>query len=66
MPVTQSRTHTYEYGNVTIVVHRPALEENERIKREATRKTALAGYGKALARSGRGEPHVPKNGRSCS
>lgn len=56
--MTNDRTHTYEYGNITIVVHRPDLDDKERLKREATLKTALAAYGKALARSGRGEPYV--------
>lgn len=55
--MTQDRTHTYEYGNITIVVHRPGLDDNERRKREAVLQTAIACYGKAIVRNGRGEAH---------
>lgn len=41
-------THTYEMGNATIVVHRPALEEKEREKREWQICHALANYGAAV------------------
>lgn len=40
------RTNTYEHGNVSIVVHRPHLDEKERQKREETLRRALAAYGK--------------------
>lgn len=40
------RTNTYEYGTFSVVVHRPALDEKELQKREATLLRALAAYGK--------------------
>lgn len=45
--MAQSQVNTYEYGHVLIVVHRPALDENERQKRETALKRAVAAYGKA-------------------
>ena len=41
------RTSTYEYGNVSIVVHRPVLSEEEEAKRKRRIATALELYGKA-------------------
>lgn len=43
----QSKTTTYKYGCAEIVVHRPALDDTERQKREAALKRALACFGKA-------------------
>ena len=41
------RISTYTYGNVEIVVHRPAIDDKERMKREETLRRAVAAYGKA-------------------
>lgn len=43
----QSKTTTYKYGCAEIVVHRPVLDDQERQKREAAVKRALACFGKA-------------------
>lgn len=40
------RTNTYEYGLVEIVVHRPALDDKERQKREDALRRAVAAFGK--------------------
>lgn len=40
------RTNTYEYGCVSIVVHRPELDDKERQKREAALLRAVTAYGK--------------------
>ena len=42
------KTHTYEYGCVQIVVHRPDLDAKERKKREESLKRALTMYGKEM------------------
>lgn len=44
------RTNTYEYGHISIVVHRPALSDNERQKREAALRRAVVEYGKVMVR----------------
>ena len=44
---------TYDYGNVTIVVHRPALDAKEQEHRETALRQAVAQYGKALAKGGK-------------
>ena len=44
----QSTTNTYQLGNVEIVVHRPALDDKERLKREETLRRAVTAYGKAI------------------
>lgn len=49
------RTSTYEYGNVSIVVHRPVLSEEEESKRKRRIVTTLELYGKASYRSKRKE-----------
>lgn len=49
------RTSTYEYGNVSIVVHRPVLSEEEEAKRKRRIATALELYGKASYRNQRKE-----------
>ena len=48
----QYHTNTYRYGNATVVVHRPVLDEKERRRRETAIKTALAAFGKAAIRAG--------------
>ena len=50
----QPRTNTYEYGLVEIVVHRPALDDKERQKREEALRRAVTAYGKALTRENKG------------
>jgi len=42
--------NTYAYGCIEIVVHRPALDEAERRKREATIQRAVMAYGKGTIR----------------
>jgi hypothetical protein len=37
------RTITLQYGNATIIVHRPVLTESERLKREEQARTVLGG-----------------------
>jgi hypothetical protein len=37
------RTTTLQYGNVTIIIHRPELTESERVKRERQVQGALSG-----------------------
>ncbi len=37
------RTTTLQYGNVTIIVHRPELTEKERAKREQQVQDAMGG-----------------------
>ena len=49
------RTSTYEYCNVSIVVHRPVLSEEEEAKRKRRIATALELYGKASYRNQRKE-----------
>ena len=44
------RTNTYQYGNVEIVVHRPALEDKERRKREEALRRAVMVFGKETIR----------------
>lgn len=46
------RTNTYDYGHISIVVHRPALDEKERQKREAALRRAIEAYGKATVQKG--------------
>lgn len=46
----QSNTTTYKYGCAEIVVHRPALDDTERWKREETLRRALNRFGKAMVR----------------
>ena len=41
------QVNTYTYGNVEIVVHRPVIDDKERIKREETLRRAVAAFGKA-------------------
>ena len=55
--MNQPRTHTYQYGLVEIVVHRPGLDEKERHKREDTLRRAVAAFGKEMHKS-----EVTKNG----
>lgn len=43
----QSKINTYQLGLVEIVVHRPALDDKERLKREETLRRAVTAYGKA-------------------
>ena len=51
------RTNTYTYGLAEIVVHRPALDDKERRKREDTLRRALTAYGKEMHKR-----EVTKNG----
>ena len=44
------RTKTIRAGNATIVIHRPILKEEERIKRENQVIDALRGFGKGLVK----------------
>ena len=44
--MNQPRTHTYKYGLVEIVVHRPSLDEKERHKREDALRRAISAFGK--------------------
>lgn len=53
----QGTITTYRYGNAEIVVHRPALSEQERVKREATLRRALIAYGKETVRAQGGCQH---------
>ena len=46
--MNQPRTHTYQYGLCEIVVHRPALDDKERHKREDTLRRAVAAFGKEM------------------
>ena len=39
----EDRTTTLQHGNVTIIVHRPVLTEQERAKREQQVQDALGG-----------------------
>lgn len=43
-PSTGERTKTLTHGSITIVLHRPALAESERHRREESIKTALAPF----------------------
>lgn len=43
-----SKTNTYRYGTIEIVVHRPTLDEKERKKREASLERAMTAYGKEM------------------
>lgn len=47
----EARTNTYTYGLCEIVVHRPALDDKERHKREDTLRRAVAAFGKELHKS---------------
>lgn len=51
-------TNTYQYGNVEIVVRRPALDSKERQKREDSLRRAVTAYGKETMRKA-----VSKNGK---
>lgn len=52
MPQDQAyTTHTYQHGNIEIVVYRPILEDDERKKREKNLERALMEYGKAMVRN---------------
>lgn len=42
----EGTAHTYIYGLVEIVVHRPTLSDQERKKQEAALERAVATYGK--------------------
>ena len=44
----QSKISTYQFGPVEVVVHRPILDEKERLKREETLRRAVTAYGKAI------------------
>ena len=44
------RTKIIRAGNATIVIHRPILTEEERIKRENQVIDALRGFGKGLVK----------------
>ena len=46
------RKNTYRRENVEIVVHRPEIDDKERLKREETIRRALATFGKAAKRQG--------------
>ena len=46
----QYTTNTYEYGNISIVVHRPTLDEGKRMKQEAVLQRAISAYGKEMTR----------------
>lgn len=54
----QPRTNTYQYGLVEIVVHRPALDDKERHKREEALRRAVMAFGKESMRKA-----VSENGR---
>ena len=41
------RTKTITRGNITVVIHRPILDEKERVKRERAVENALYQYSKA-------------------
>ena len=56
-PMSQPRTHTYVYGNVEIVVHRPSLDEKENHRREVALRRAVAAFGKEMHKR-----EVTKNG----
>lgn len=57
----QPRTHTYQFGLVEIVVHRPVLDDKERHKREETLRRALTTFGKETIRKA-----VSENGTMAS
>lgn len=61
--MNQPRTHTYVYGNVEIAVHRPALDEKERHKREDTLRRAVAAFGKESMRKAVSENEIQR--QSC-
>ena len=44
------QVNTYQYGNVEIVVYRPALDDKERQKREEALRRAVAAYGRETIR----------------
>lgn len=46
----QYKTNTYRYENIEIVVHRPVLDDKEKMKREASLERALVAYGKETIR----------------
>lgn len=45
-PSTGERTKTLTHGSITIVLHRPALAESERHRREEAIKLALTPFAK--------------------
>lgn len=47
----ETRTTTYIYGNVEIVVHRPVLDDKERCKREENLRRAVVAFGKEMHKS---------------
>ena len=57
----ESRTHTYQYGNVEIIVTRPVLDDKERQKREDALRLALTAFGKETMRKA-----VSENGKMAS
>lgn len=57
----QPRTNTYQYGLVEIVVHRPALDDKERRKREEALRRAVTAFGKETIRKA-----VSENGKIAS
>lgn len=59
--MNQPRTHTYKYGLVEIVVHRPCLDDKERRKREDTLQRAVTAFGKETMRKA-----VSNNGTMAS
>ena len=48
--MNKPRTHTYQYGPCEIIVHRPVLDDKERVKRENAVKRALTAFGKETMR----------------
>ena len=46
----QYQTHTYQYGNVEIVVYRPVLDDRTRRKQEEVVKRTLASIGREMAK----------------
>ena len=46
----QTRTNTYVYGNVEIVVCRPQLDDKEHKRRLNTLRLAVEQYGKTMVR----------------
>lgn len=45
--MTNYQSKTLALGNVTIIVHRPVLQEAEYKRREASTKAALESFGRA-------------------
>ena len=59
--MSSPQTNIYTYGNAEIVVHRPALDDKERQKREDALRRAVMAFGKETIRKA-----VSENGKMAS